>query len=115
MAEFLPRNFADLLIRALLFLLFFSAGIVQLFFIKDVQRYLLRLRQVLLRVYERHPILTKLFGSPLKTIELKGYTVAKRIGGVILIIISIVILISIFQPHDPCEDNYWSITKREPC
>jgi hypothetical protein len=115
MTEQLPRSFEDLLIRMVLFLLLFSAGIVQLFFIKEVRQKLLHLRQYLLKVYERHPMLMKLFGSPLKTVELKGYTVAKRIGGVILIIVSLVILISIFQPRDPCEENYWSITKRDPC
>lgn len=115
MTEQLPRSLEDLLIRAVLFLFLFFAGILQLFFIKEVQQKLLHLRQHLLKFYARHPMLMKLFGSPLRTVELKGYTVAKRIGGIIFIIVSLVILISIFQPRDPCEDNYWSITKRDPC
>src|SRR4030095_1536233 len=114
MTEQLSRSFEDQLVRAVLCLLLFSAGIVQLFFINEIQKRLLRLRQYLGQVYERHPILMRMFGPPLKTIDLKGYTVGKRIGGVVLIILSIVFLISIFTPPGPCDDDYWSITRRDP-
>jgi hypothetical protein len=109
------RSFEYQLVGGLLFLLLFSAGIAQLFFIHEIRKRLLGLRQSLERIYERHPILLKVFGPPLKTLELKGYTVGKRIGGVILIIISIVVLISVFQPPEPCGESYWSITRPDPC
>jgi hypothetical protein len=115
MTEQLSRSFEDELVRAVLCLLLFSAGIVQLFFINEIQKRLLRLRQYLGQVYERHPILMRMFGPPLKTIDLKGYKVGKRIGGVVLIILSIVLLISIFKQPGPCDDDYWSITRRDPC
>jgi hypothetical protein len=112
MTEDVSRSLADQLVRVGLFLILFSAGIIQLFFIAAVDRHL---RQHLGRAYERFPILLKIFGPPLKNTRLKGYTVAKRIGGVILIIISFVFLISAFQPRNPCDDHYWSITRRDPC
>jgi hypothetical protein len=115
MTEQLSRSFDDQLVRGVLFLLLFSAGIAQLFFINEIQKRLLRLRQYLGQVFECHPILLKMFGPPLRTLDLKGYTVGKRIGGVILIILSIVFLISIFQPPDPCVDDYWRMTRRDPC
>jgi hypothetical protein len=115
MTEQLSRSFEHQLVGGILFLLLFSAGIAQLFFIHDIQKKLLGLRRYLERLYERHPILLKMFGPPLKTLELKGYTLGKRIGGVILIIISIVVLISVFEPPGPCDENYWSITRQDPC
>jgi hypothetical protein len=78
MTEDLPRSLADQLVRVGLFLILFSAGIIQFFFIAAVNRHL---RQYLGRVYERFPILLKAFGPPLKDTKLKGYTAAKRIGG----------------------------------
>ena len=114
MIEQLSRSFEDQLVRALVGLLLLVAGILQLFFINEIKKKLLRLQQYLARVYERHPILMRTFGPPLKTIDLKGYTVAKRIGGVILIILSIVLLISIFQAPNPCDD-YWSMTRSGRC
>ena len=114
MTDQLSRSFEDQLVRGLLGLLLLVAGIIQLFFINEIKKKLLRLRQYLARLYERHPILMRMFGPPLKTIDLKGYTVAKRIGGVILIIVSIVLLISIFQAPDPCDD-YWSMTRSRRC
>ena len=107
----LNRSFEDQLVRGVLCLLLFSAGVVQLFFITEVQKRLLRLREYL---NERHPRLVRLFGSPLRTIDLKGYTVGKRIGGIVLIILSIVLLIIIFQSPDPCDD-YWSMTRSNRC
>ena len=115
MTEQLSRSFEDQLVRGVLFLLLFSAGIVQLFFIGKVQQRLLGLRQYLAQILARHPTLARMFGPPLKTVDLKGYTLAKRIGGVVLIVLSIVYLITIFQPPDPCIDDYWSITRRDPC
>ena len=112
MSEDLRRSLADQLVRVGLFLILFSAGVIQLFFLTALNRHL---RQYLGRAYERFPILIKAFGPPLRHTELKGYTVAKRIGGVMLIIFSLVLLISAFQPRDPCNDHYWSITRRDPC
>lgn len=80
MTEQLSRSFEDQLVRGLVGLLLLVAGIIQLFLINELKKKLLRLRQYLGRVYERHPILTRMFGPPLKTMDLKGYTVAKRIG-----------------------------------
>jgi hypothetical protein len=114
MTEQLTRSFEDQLVRGVLGLLLLVAGIMQLFFINEIKRKLLSLRQYLARVYERHPILMRMFGPPLKTIDFKGYTVAKRIGGVILIILSIALLVSIFQAPDPCDD-YWSMTRSGRC
>ena len=115
MTDQVSRSFEEQLVGGLFFLILFSAGVAQLFFIHQIQKKLLGLRQYLERVYDRHPILLKVFGPPLKTLELKGYTVGKRIGGAILIIISIVVLISVFRLPDPCDDSYWSITRRDPC
>lgn len=109
------RTLADQLIRVGLFLFLFSAGVIQLFFTSEVRQLLLRLQAYLQRVYGRHPILLRMFGPPLRTLNLKGYTVAKRIGGVLLILISVIFLVSVFQSPDPCEDDYWSITRRDPC
>jgi hypothetical protein len=114
MTEQLSRSFEDQLIRGLLGLLLLVIGIMQLFFVNEIKRRLLSLRQYLAQVYDRHPILLRMFGPPLKTIDLKGYTVAKRIGGVIFIILSIALLISIFQAPDPCDD-YWSMTRSGRC
>jgi hypothetical protein len=110
--EELPRSLADQLVRVGLFVVLFSAGIIQLFFIRALDR---NLRHYLMRLYERHPILLRMFGPPGRDAELKGYAVAKRIGGVILIIISFIFLVSAFKPLDPCDDHYWSITRRDPC
>jgi hypothetical protein len=101
----------DQLVYILLFLALFPSGVAQLFFAHKIRDQLLRFRHYLERLYERRPILLKLFGPPLKTLTLRGYTVGKRIGGAIMIIISIWCLISAFQPPDPC-GGYWSITKR---
>lgn len=104
------------LVYILLFLVLFPLGVAQLFFAHKIQEQLLRLRHYLERVYEHHPILLKVFGPPLKKLTLRGYTVGKRIGGAILLIISIWCLISAFLPPDPCDSHYWSITKRtDPC
>ena len=106
----------DQLVYILLFLVLFPFGVAQLFFAHKIRDQLLRFRHYLERVYERRPILQKLFGPPLKAVTLRGYTVGKRIGGAILIIISIWCLISAFTPPDPCDSDYWSITKRtDPC
>ena len=106
----------DQLVYILLFLILFPVGVAQLFFAHKIREQLLRFRDYLERVYERRPILLKLFGPPLKTLTLRGYTVGKRIGGAILIILSIWCLISAFLPPDPCDSGYWSITKRtDPC
>ena len=102
----------DQLVYILFFLILFPAGVAQLFFAHKIRDQLLRFRDYLERVYERRPILLKLFGPPLKTLTLRGYTVGKRIGGVIMIIISIWCLISAFLPPDRC-GGYWSITKRK--
>lgn len=111
----MSRSLGDHLGGVLLFLVLFPLGVAQLFFVHEIRERLLLLRDYLDRVYERHPMLLKLFGPPLKTITLRGYTVSKRIGGAILIIISIWCLISAFLPPDPCDSHYWSITKRDPC
>jgi hypothetical protein len=104
------------LVYVLLFLVLFPLGVAQLFFADKIQEQLLRLRHYLQSVYEHHPILLKVFGPPLKTLTLRGYTVGKRIGGAIVITISIWCLISAFLPPDPCDSHYWSITKRtDPC
>lgn len=106
----------DQLVYILLFLVLFPSGVAQLFFAHRIRDQLLRVRQYLERVYKRRPILLKLFGPPLKTLTLRGYTVGRRIGGAVLIIISIWCLISAFLPPDPCDSNYWSITERtDPC
>lgn len=106
----------DQLVYILLFLVLFPFGVAQLFFAHKIRDQLLRLRQYLERVYDRRPILLKLFGPPLKTLTLRGYTVGRRIGGAILISISIWCLISAFLPPDPCDSSYWSITeRRDPC
>lgn len=106
----------DQLVYILLFLVLFPYGVAQLFFAHKIRDQLLRVRHYLERVYERHPILLKMFGPPLKTLTLKGYTVGRRIGGAILIIVAILCLISAFQQADPCESDYWSITMgTEPC
>ena len=115
MTEQLSRNFEDQLVRIVLFLVLFSAGVLQLFFVHGIRNKLLRLREHMERLYQRHPMLLRLFGPPLRRIELRGYTVGKRIGGAILIILSLVFLISAFLPPDPCDDHYWSITRRHPC
>jgi hypothetical protein len=110
------RTFEDQLVRILLFLLLFSVGVAQLFFVHEIRKKLFRLRHYLEGIYEQHPLLLRLFGPPLKNTTLRGYTVMKRIGGAILIIMSIVFLISAFQSPDPCDYHYWSITQREdPC
>ena len=100
----------------LLFLVLFPLGVAQLFFAHKIRDQLLRVRHYLERVYEHHPILLKIFGPPLKTLTLRGYTVGKRIGGAVIIIISIWFLISAFHPPDPCDSRYWNITRRrDPC
>lgn len=98
------------LIYILLFLGFFSLGVAQLFFIHRIRDELLHFRLYLEKVYKQHPLLLKLFGPPLKKLTLRGYTVRKRIEGVILIIISMAFLINAFLPPDPCD--YWKMT---PC
>ena len=98
------------LVYILLFLVFFSLGVAQLFFVHKIRDLLLHLRHYLEQIYERHPILLKLFGPPLKMLTLRGYTVGKRIGGAILIIVSIAFLMNAFLPPDPCD--YWKMT---PC
>jgi hypothetical protein len=104
------------LVYILLFLVLFPLGVAQLFFAHKIREQLLRVRHYLERVYEHNPILLKVFGPPLKKITLRGYTVGRRIGGAILIIISIWCLIRAFLPPDPCESDYWSITRRtDPC
>ena len=106
----------DQLLYILFFLVLFPLGVAQLFFAHKIRDQLLRVRHYLERVYEQHPILLKLFGPPLKTLTLRGYTVGKRIGGAIIIILSILCLISAFLPPDPCDSNVWSITeRRDPC
>ena len=106
----------DQLVYILLFLALFPLGVAQLFFAHKIRDELLRFRHYLERVYERRPMLLKVFGPPLKTLTLRGYTVRKRIGGAIIIIISIWCLISALLPPDPCDSGYWSITKRtDPC
>jgi hypothetical protein len=110
------RSFEDQLVRILLFLLLFSVGVARLFFVHQIQKKLLRLRRHLEGAYKQHPILPKLFGTPLKNTTLRGYTVRNRIVGAILIVMAIVFLISAFQSPDPCDYHYWSITQREdPC
>ena len=106
----------DQLVYILLFLGLFPFGVAQLFFAHRIRDQLLRVRQYLERVYDRRPILLKIFGPPLKTLTLRGYTVGRRIGGAIMIIISIWCLISAFLPPDPCGSDYWSIVERtDPC
>jgi len=115
MTEQASSSLGSQLVGGLLFLILFSVGIAQLFFVHQIRTKLLRLRQYLDRMYGRHPILLKLFGPPLKTLDLKGYTIGKRIGGAILIIISIFVLINVFQLPEPCAGSYWSITRSDPC
>ena len=98
------------LIYIFLFLICFSVGVAQLFFVHRIREQLLHLRSRLERIYQRHPVLLKLFGPPLKTLTLKGYTVRLRIGGAALIILSILFLITAFLPPDPCDP--WKMT---PC
>ena len=106
----------DQLVYILFFLAFFPLGVAQLFFAPKIRDQLLGVRDYLERVYERRPILRKLFGPPLKTLTLRGYTVGKRIGGALMIIISIWCLISALRPPDPCDYHFWSITERtDPC
>ena len=106
----------DQLVYILLFLVLFPLGVAQLFFAHKIRDLLLRVRHYLERVFKHRPILLKVFGPPLKTLTLRGYTVRKRIGGAIIIILSIWCLISAFLPADPCDFHYWSITKRtDPC
>lgn len=68
------------LVYILLFLVLFPSGVAQLFFAQKIRDQLLRVRQYLERVYDRRPILLKVFGPPLKTLTLRGYRVGKRIG-----------------------------------
>lgn len=106
----------DQIVYILLFLVLFPWGVAELFFAHKIRDQLLRVRDYLERVYEHRPILLKVFGPPLNRLTLRGYTVGKRIGGAILILISIWCLISAFLPPDRCDSNYWSITKRtDPC
>jgi len=100
------------IVQVLLFLAIFSLGVTQLFFVHKIREQLLRLRHYLEGVYERHPILLKLFGPPLKKLTLRGYTVRKRIIGAVLIIVSIVILINALLPPDPHPCDPWKMT---PC
>ena len=106
----------DQLVYILFFLVLFPVGVAQLFFALKIRDQLLRVRHYLERVYQNRPILLKIFGPPLKTLTLRGYTVRMRIGGAVLIIVSILCLINAFLPPNACDSNYWSITKRtDPC
>lgn len=111
----MTRGFEDQLIRIILALILFVIGAAQLFFANEIRDRLLLLRQSLRKTYEHHPMLLKLFGPPLRMTVLRGYTVRKRIVGAILILSSIVLLVSAFQAPDPCEEDFWRMTKQEGC
>ena len=111
----MTRGFEDQLIRIILSLILLVIGVVQLFFANELRDRLLLLRQFLERIYERHPMLSKLFGPPLRMTVLRGYTVRKRIIGAILVLSSVVLFVSAFQSPDPCEEDFWRMTKREGC
>jgi hypothetical protein len=111
----MTRSFDEQFIEIVLALILMAMGVVQLFFATQLRDRLLLLRQYLQSQYDRHPILTKIFGPPLKMTVLPGYTVRKRIIGAILILSSIALLVTAFQTPDPCEEDFWRITKRDGC
>lgn len=111
----MTRSFDEQFIEIVLALILMAAGVVQLFFATQLRDRLLLLRQYLQKQYDRYPILTKIFGPPLKMTVLPGYTVRKRIIGAILILSSIALLVTAFQTPDPCEEDFWRITKRDGC
>jgi hypothetical protein len=111
----MTEKLLDQLVYILSFLVLFPLGVAQLFFAPKVRDQLLHVRKYLERVYEHHPILLKMFGPPLKTLTLRGYTVRMRIGGAILTLVSILCLVSAFLPPDPCDSDFWSMTKQDPC
>jgi len=109
------RRFEEQIIEILLALILMVIGVVQLFFANQLRDRLLLVRQYLQGLYERHPLLMKMFGPPLRMTVLRGYTVRKRIVGAILLISSIVLLLNAFQSPDPCEADFWHITKQDGC
>jgi len=111
----MTRNSVEQFVEIGLALILMAVGVVQLFFATQLRDRLLLVRQYLQRLYDRHPILSKIFGPPLKMTVLPGYTVRKRIIGAILILSSMVLLITAFQTPDPCEEDFWRITKRDGC
>jgi hypothetical protein len=115
MESIVTRDFEDQLMRIVLALVLLTIGVAQLFFANQIRDRLLLLRQYLQRVYAHHPMLSKLFGPPLRMTVLRGYTVRKRIIGAILLLSSVVLFISAFQSPDPCEEDFWRMTKREGC
>ena len=111
----MTRSFEDQFIQIVLALILMAVGVVQLFFANQLRDRLLLLRQYLQRLYDRHPMLSKIFGPPLRMTVLRGYTVRKRIIGAILILSSIALLVTAFQTVDPCEEDFWRITRRDGC
>ena len=76
----MTRRFEEQIIEILLALILMVIGVVQLFFANQLRDRLLLVRQYLQGLYERHPLLMKMFGPPLRMTVLRGYTVRRRRG-----------------------------------